>query len=176
MDSVCLKHLNCHCFATDHSKIFFLSLKTINTCCSCCRFPHPPKAPRSITDINNYYAVDQQPYIGVSYYRLRQTDFDGHTERYDIAPVEIRSIISNVSVFPNPSKDELTVSFSSIEKRKEYVLTIYSVVGQIVHQQTVVAEQGFNQVRCNTSGFPIGMYFLAVGCGDEYQKLKFTKE
>jgi len=128
------------------------------------------------SDINNYYAVDQYPHSGVSYYRLKQTDFNDQSEHFDIVPVQILSTLSNVSVFPNPTKEELTISFSSIEKRKEYSLTIYSVVGQTVHQQTVVAEQGFNQIRCNTSGFPIGMYFLAVGCGDEYQKLKFTKE
>jgi hypothetical protein len=128
------------------------------------------------SDINNYYAVDQHPYSGVSYYRLKQTDFNDHSEHFDIVPVQILSTLSNVSVFPNPTKEELTISFSSIEKRKEYVLTIYSVVGQIVHKQLFFSEQGFNQVKFNTSGLPIGMYFLAVGSGDEHQKLKFTKE
>ncbi len=126
------------------------------------------------TDISTYYAADENPFMGVSYYRLKQTDFDGRTERFDMVPVEISSDLSGVSVYPNPAKEELTISFRSNEIREDYSVMVYSAVGQVIHQQAIVASKGSNAVKLNTSVLPSGMYFLTIGAGGDYQKLKFT--
>ena len=38
--------------------------------------------------IINYFDIDKSPYTGISYYRLKQTDFDGHVSYSNIVPIE----------------------------------------------------------------------------------------
>lgn len=58
----------------------------------------------------NYSAIDDRPYSGISYYRLKQTDYDGSFSYSNIKSVFIDEIkSSNVIVYPNPTSDEVTV-------------------------------------------------------------------
>lgn len=54
--------------------------------------------------INEYFEVDYEPLTGISYYRLKQTDFNGQYEYFNIVPVrfEHNETIGNMSLFPNP--------------------------------------------------------------------------
>ena len=45
----------------------------------------PGAGTSSIT--HNYSAIDDNPYVGVSYYRLKQTDYDGMSTYSNIVPV-----------------------------------------------------------------------------------------
>lgn len=49
----------------------------------------------------HYNAVDQGPLSGVSYYRLRQTDYDGHSSLSPVVAVRIEQSVELV-VWPNP--------------------------------------------------------------------------
>ncbi len=46
-----------------------------------------------------YNAIDEDPYIGRSYYRLKQTDFDGESAFSNVVPVEVGE---RLALFPNP--------------------------------------------------------------------------
>lgn len=60
------------------------------------------------TSRKNYSAVDDGPYTGVSYYRLKQTDFDGTSSYSGIISVTVQPEES-LEVFPNPSSGLFTV-------------------------------------------------------------------
>jgi hypothetical protein len=50
-----------------------------------------------------YEAIDFQPYNGVSYYRLSQTDFDNHTHTFPVKLVEFTPTDEvQMSLYPNP--------------------------------------------------------------------------
>jgi hypothetical protein len=59
----------------------------------------------------SYQFVDNSPLIGVSYYRLKQVDFDGSEEYSPIKQVEFKEDLSvqKVNWHPNPSKGELII-------------------------------------------------------------------
>ncbi|MCB9239277.1 MAG: T9SS type A sorting domain-containing protein, partial [Flammeovirgaceae bacterium] len=56
----------------------------------------------TVSEKQNYSALDPQPYPGTSYYRLKQTDFDGNASFSPVEKVELTTV-NPIQVFPNPS-------------------------------------------------------------------------
>jgi hypothetical protein len=57
---------------------------------------------------NSYFSIDPDPYTGVSYYRLKQTDYDGEFSHSNHVAVEFKE--NNYSVYPNPAADQVSVT------------------------------------------------------------------
>ncbi len=49
-----------------------------------------------------YSSFDENPYSGISYYRLRQTDFNGYSEVTEMVAVEFYNT-NEISIYPNPN-------------------------------------------------------------------------
>jgi hypothetical protein len=77
----------------------------------------------------NYSNVDNNPFVGVSYYRLKQTDFDGAFSYSEVKQVTFTSS-DIVRIFPNPAKNEVFVSFSDLSVFNEIVIT--DLTGKII--------------------------------------------
>jgi hypothetical protein len=67
------------------------------------------------TEIRPYSLDDMDPIFGISYYRLRQTDFDGAFTTSEIIAVNYKKKISQYSVFPNPATDKVYLISSNTE-------------------------------------------------------------
>jgi hypothetical protein len=64
----------------------------------------------------SYSIVDEAPYSGTSYYRLKQTDFNGAFEYSRIESVSLNDLNSNsVKVYPNVTCDRVTVAGNETE-------------------------------------------------------------
>ncbi|HKR06566.1 MAG TPA: hypothetical protein VJY62_18170, partial [Bacteroidia bacterium] len=63
----------------------------------------------SNTNTIRYYASDPNPMQGKSYYRLRQTDFNGKISFSQIVKVDVDAKLSQVSIYPNPAKKHFTI-------------------------------------------------------------------
>lgn len=61
-----------------------------------------------------YATVDESPLPGLSYYRLKQTDFDGRSTLSGIVAVEFRSA-APFTVHPNPASDWIRIGSSAAE-------------------------------------------------------------
>lgn len=65
--------------------------------------------------IRNYSAVDEHPINGDSYYRLKQTDNDGHFNYSNSVHVYMNAVTNSYTFFPNPSER----NYISISKNGE---------------------------------------------------------
>ena len=77
--------------------------------------------------IINYFEVDNNPLIGLSYYRLTQVDFDGGQETFNIIPVENAIMGEGImNIYPNPvNKGEcISLSFESLYRDKQEILVV----------------------------------------------------
>lgn len=89
----------------------------------------------------HYTTVDDNPYQGLSYYRLKQTDFNGKYEYSQLATVNFDAA-SETTIFSDPSKNNiLYVSINGIEG-KEIQLSIYNSLGQHVYSTTIIQQEG----------------------------------
>ena len=85
----------------------------------------------------NYSAVDARPYGGVSYYRLKQTDFDGTFSYSPIVSVNVPlGDAPTMRMYPNPLQGggPLRVELRNIDANGALTFQIYDTKGMLVHQ------------------------------------------
>ncbi len=98
----------------------------------------------------SYAFTDTEPYRGLSYYRLKQTDFDGRSSYSEIVAVMLTDKNSLIGV-PNPASNEFTVYFDS---GMEYDFTLTDMNGRVVFEKQEITS-GYS---IDTSPFASGMY------------------
>ena len=110
------------------------------------------------TEIQSYKEVDEQPLTGNSYYRLKQTDFDGKFAYSQIIETHIKSsFISQTQVYPNPTKGLLTLE-GTPEELVDY--RFYDLQGNDLNTLVRFVEKGNGYVQIDLSQFLTGVYIL----------------
>ena len=91
------------------------------------------------TNSTNYNYDDLNSYTGLSYYRLKQINFDG---QYTYSQVRVVDGLKDdnptyidISTYPNPVLDEIFIEFKKIPKDiKSATVEISNVAGQILYR------------------------------------------
>ncbi|MEO5674368.1 MAG: GEVED domain-containing protein [Chitinophagales bacterium] len=68
---------------------------------------------------------------------------------------------SEISVFPNPGFDNVTVQFSS-EAKEDAVLNVYNLVGQKMFSTSLLALEGINAFNLDVNNYSKGNYIVEV--------------
>ena len=120
----------------------------------------------------DYSLNDESPYAGVSYYRLKQTDFNGDFQYYGPVAVNLEGI-SIIALYPNPAIDHIDYSVvSSLESN--IAITLVDVLGRKVISETNNLQVGENKLRLDVSNYPVGMYMIQLST--ESGKYKTQKQ
>lgn len=86
----------------------------------------------------NYTYFDEKPSYGIAYYRLKQTDFNGHYEYSKTVSVKNDLAVGEVSVFPNPCEGgNFNINLSSC-KDKEVLVVLYDGMGNQIFSKVVL--------------------------------------
>ena len=113
-----------------------------------------------------YFGYDSKPYTGVSYYRLKQTDFDGKFAYSDIVSVKMTNeqIASetDVYVYPNPITNQLLHVNLNTKNNGKYLLKFTNKIGQQVFTETFDAFVGTNNYEIQLPNVTPGMYILEI--------------
>ena len=127
------------------------------------------------SSIRMVYAIsDCDPYEGVSYYRLKQTDFDGtftHSGAIWINNTATIYDAMDVSVFPNPSDGQsIRIDYkNSATKGGRLIFEMHQFNGQMVYQKVLEQEEvEISVVVDSIANLPPGLYFI-VGKTDREQ-------
>jgi extracellular elastinolytic metalloproteinase len=111
--------------------------------------------------IRYYDALDERPYKGTSYYRLKQNDLDGSYSYSKVKAVEINGWNQEVQVVPNPNNGQFNLV---LDTDYEYQLSmeVYNVLGELVLQEQFVQPKGLNQHAVDLSDYPAGSYIVQL--------------
>ena len=127
-------------------------------------------------EIRKYYTVDQKPFACTSYYRLKQTDFDGKFTYSDwVAVSSIDFDDSKFNIYPNPVSNNQTiyVDFNSIPLQNEVLVVVRNVLGVEMFSKVYIVEENQHSVFAidPRNDLPSGIY-LIIGTSDNKQYYK----
>lgn len=104
----------------------------------------------------DYEGSDISPYMGVSYYRLRQTDFDGEFSYSNIKSINFNLVNNQIEIFPNPTKKQIIITGNKSEIE---TINIYNVLGQNVTNKTIIKKLD-NKVIIDLTELSEGTYYI----------------
>lgn len=114
----------------------------------------------------DYGYTDKTPLSGGNYYRLAQTDLDGHVEYSQIVYVQSAGSGNDaLKIYPNPVHG--TATLSGLEIGSSVVLV--AMDGRVLKSWTAVS--GTQQL--DVTGVPTGIYILKTTIGKVPKQLKF---
>jgi hypothetical protein len=126
-------------------------------------------AGNSVTTLN-YFFKDDNSLKGISYYRLKQVDFDGKFSYSEICSLTNNGD-GNISFYPNPVKNTLTIDYDFSDKPKANIITVTDVMGKLVQVNYSFSD---SKVSLDCSSLAEGIYFLKVIIGKKEMVNKFT--
>lgn len=87
-----------------------------------------------------YSVIDPQPYSGTSYYRLKQTDYDGTTTSSKIISVHMEQVRTDITVFPNPSSGVVNLETFSRNAENVRSLKVLNFSGKVIFSASIDQE------------------------------------
>ncbi len=112
--------------------------------------------------LNKYEYNDGKPSRELSYYRLKQTDFNGEFKYSNILSIESDNSKAFIChIFPNPTSTTINFEFyTPIEGEINYEIT--DCIGRLVISKTQLMEIGYSKISTPIGELPKGIYFLKV--------------
>lgn len=128
----------------------------------------------------NYFDIDYNPIVGVSYYRLKQTDLNRNFTYSNIVPVRYQPNGDfRFSLFPNPGeakdiKIELTAA-----KGQNVIVVVRDMAGREFYSKVFVTETDGNKIEAidTENTLAPGIYVVTASSNDAFysQKLIIKK-
>jgi hypothetical protein len=125
----------------------------------------------------NYSFTDTDPFQGVNYYRLKQTDFNGMEESFDIVPVDcIDNNVPNMTIYPNPAEENITIDLNIEVQDDESYVAFFDVRGTVIKKIKCV--KGVTQLMyININKLESGCYIVRLFNHDGIsQSARFIKQ
>ena len=117
------------------------------------------------SSVLRYSLTDSSPLEGISYYRLKQTDFDGSTTYSKIQSVHFVEELE-IAIYPNPSNGECLLTGKKVQ---DYAISLVDAYGKEV---TVPRSNDGTGVKLVTHALLNGIYFIRITRNEEVQQLK----
>jgi len=97
-----------------------------------------------------YSFIDENPINGISYYRLKQTDYDGKVSIFKMISVKLnvksKSYYGDLTIRPNPFTETFTADFTC-EKNEDITMALVGMNGKILLTEKIQANEGSNSVN-----------------------------
>ncbi len=115
-------------------------------------------AGNSINEIN-YTGNDFEPIEGISFYRLKQVDFDGSFTYSKILQLDNSS--NEILIYPNPTEGNININIQR-NKTEEVDVFIYNNLGQVSMRKSMLLQKGNSTFSIDLNELEKGLYQLKI--------------
>ena len=106
-----------------------------------------------------YSIIDYYPTEGLSYYRLKQTDFDGKYTYSKLVAIDVSSQqTEDFSIYPNPFSTSATIVINDVSQFNKVELKIYNVLGE----EMMITNITKQITTFDTRSLSTGIYFYQI--------------
>lgn len=126
----------------------------------------------SSVDVNNYSIVDVQPIAGKSYYRLKQTDFDG-TYTYSEIVTTTFTLSIQFRFYPNPVEDWAFLEGNSALFSDSHNIHVFDIHGNTI--PISLSKENDRILKLDTSVLKSGVYFIKLSIAGTVAHFRFIK-
>ena len=121
--------------------------------------------------ILNYSFTDYNSFNGISYYRLKQTDYNGDSKSFTILTAEnCNSSQLNVNAFNNQAGN-IAILIDS-ESSGTYTATLFDAQGKKITNKLLETVKGSNNFYMDITNINTGIYFLTIDNGSSITSKK----
>lgn len=115
-----------------------------------------------------YNYNDKEPVRGITYYRLKQIDFDGSYTLSEIRAANIHYSGLQI-IYPNPANETLNLKLSS-EFKGQLTYTIIDKLGRRIASNSLNSNLNDGNIKISLESIPEGVYTIAIQLqGDDIQ-------
>lgn len=124
--------------------------------------------------IISYNDVDYAPYEGISYYRLKQTDFNGQYSYSSLVPVNYYFGEDGISIFPNPTDTKEQIKMNITGPGNQQVLVVVrDLLGQEYYSKVIVTTENNQLVAIDTENrLAAGTYIVVASSNNKVYSQK----
>lgn len=122
---------------------------------------------KAISDNNNakgYTVIDNHPYTGENLYRVKVEHTDGALKLSNLVSLEVKTKGNKPTgistIYPNPTAGNMTINFVSTEEQATFLYSIYSISGQLMHDEMLRLQAGEHTISLDATSFAKGEYFI----------------
>ncbi len=139
-------------FEAEHSKdgVHFEPIGRRDGCYSC-------------SGIFNYELSDNNPYPGVTYYRVKQVDID---RKFSYSPIVLVNIANNVKttvqIYPTITDGFYELRIKNNLVKKQVMIRILNATGSMIKQEMVWLNETDNRLTYNLSAQAGGVYYISI--------------
>ncbi len=125
----------------------------------------------------SYKAVDENPYNGYSYYRLKQTDFNGDFSYSNVVSVNFKlKDATNIILYPNPlTNGNVRLKLPEELQSGTLKVEVYDIGGKVLFSKTIdvveVQANGYYEIDYR---FTNGVYFVSLNTGNFEDKKRLV--
>ena len=116
----------------------------------------------------SYQFVDENPFPGLNYYRLKQVDIDGSFEYSQILSINFQRE-NDIEIFHSPINDKINIRF---EKEKNAIIEIFTIDGQLVFSDF---NNNSTEFSIDLNGLISGLYLVHVKTENQKETMRFFK-
>ena len=113
--------------------------------------------------LNSYTFVDEDPELGMNYYRIKQVDLNGafsYSAVVEVSRTEVNSI-SFSNIYPNPTNDQIFLDYA-LPRGVEAEYQIINMAGKGIQAGSLEAGEGIRQFSISLKDFSPGMYVFVM--------------
>ena len=114
--------------------------------------------------VSEYAVIDEEPFLNTTYYRLKQTDFDGTSQYNDIVNIQCNlpdNYLEITGIYPVPAKNSIYLTITS-SGNSDVTIIINNSAGQKVAEHKCAVERGENQIEMDISDLAGDVYYMSI--------------